>query len=61
MGNRGAMIRRWPATLLAAAAVATPLLVASCKDDDPSTPTITLVEPTVDPDVSVGTLPPVSG
>ncbi len=45
----------------AATAVVTPLLLASCKDDDPSKPTITLVEPTVDPDVSVGTLSTVSG
>jgi hypothetical protein len=55
------MIRRWPVMLLAATAVATPLLVTSCKDDDPSKPTITLVEPSLDPAVSVGTLPSVSG
>ena len=54
------MIRRWPAFVVAATAVATPLLVTSCKDDDPSTPTITLVEPTIDPDVSVPSLPPVT-
>jgi hypothetical protein len=54
------MIRRWPAFVVAAAAMATPLLVTSCKDDDPTKPTITLVEPTIDPDVSVPSLPPVT-
>ena len=58
MGNRGAMIRRWPVFVVAATAVATPLLLTSCKDDeDPSTPSISLVEPTIDPNLSVGTLP----
>jgi len=55
------MTRRWPALVVAATALATPLLVTACKDDDPSKPTITLVEPTIDPDVSVGTLSTVSG
>jgi len=55
------MTRRWPALLIAATAVATPLLLTTCKDDDPSKPTITLVEPSIDPDVSVGTLSTVSG
>jgi hypothetical protein len=51
------MTRRWPALVVAATAVATPLLLTSCRDDkDPSTPTISLVEPTLDPNVSVGTL-----
>jgi len=61
MGNPDDMIRPWPAAVLAATAVATPLLLTACKDDDPSKPTITLVEPTIDPNLSVGTLPPVSG
>jgi hypothetical protein len=51
------MIRRWPALLLATTSVATPLLFTGCRDDDePSTPTITLVEPSVDPNVSTGTI-----
>jgi hypothetical protein len=54
------MIRRWPAFVVAAAAMATPLLVTSCKDDDPTKPTITLVEPTIDPVLSVPSLPPVT-
>jgi hypothetical protein len=56
MGSPAGMTRRWPALVVADTAV-TPLLLTSCRDDkDPSTPTISLVEPTVDPNVSVGTL-----
>jgi hypothetical protein len=61
MGNRDAMIRPWPAVVLAVSAVATPLLLTACRDNEPSKPTITLVEPTIDPNVSVGTVPRVSG
>jgi hypothetical protein len=38
------------------------MLLTACRDDkEPSTPTISLVEPTIDPDLSVVSLPPVSG
>lgn len=49
------MTRRWAALVVVAAVAATPLLI-SCNDTDPTKPTITLVEPTLDPDVSVGTI-----
>ena len=51
------MTRRWPALVVAALATVTPmLLLTSCHDDrDPTKPTITLVEPTLDPDVPIGT------
>jgi hypothetical protein len=62
MGIPARMIRRWPALVVAATAVATPMLLTVCRDDkNPSTPTISLVEPTIDPDLSVVSLPPVSG
>jgi hypothetical protein len=49
------MNRRWPALAVVVAVAATPLLTA-CNDDEPSQPTITLDQSTIDPDVSVGTI-----
>jgi hypothetical protein len=42
------MTRRWLAVVVAAF-VATPLLLTSCNNDEPTQPTITLFEPTVVP------------
>jgi len=48
------MTRRWPVLAIAAATAlaASPLLV-SCRDDEPTKPTITLHEETPNPNVSV--------
>jgi hypothetical protein len=50
------MSRRSPALVLAAAIAAAPLLLlTACSDDDPSKPTITLKEETINPNVTVPT------
>jgi hypothetical protein len=59
-GYPTAMTRRWPAiVVLTAVATATPLLLTSCNDDkDPTAPTMTLKQETINPNVSVGSAAP---
>jgi hypothetical protein len=50
------MTRRWPAlAVVTVVAVALSPLLVACRDDEPTQPTITLHEETINPKVSVPT------